>query len=370
MDAGISFDELNRKTEKEMAESLQAIDDRLYGVEITEAMALATDPEEEEDPYRRYGTNQYHAHVDGVTDKELIQWQSIAPFLRVEGTSIHHLCPSYEDLFSIKAAEKNNDGIESVLNEEGFVYADSRIHGHGSLCVDWTAYKDSVIFTPSTYTYLNPTPPTCIKPTSASHTHNSTTSTDMDFDEEGQFSLHLIGKACTFFARDPSVQEEEDGDVDIDEVHGILEETIEVHCDPAEKTSSYYKDPDEWPPSGPPSTGTDGALPWTGTFPVSPLAVQQEECVAILTEGIWSDVVDALRPMIETVVRASHEHNLIYDDDASLSNLKVSANQEGETEGEENVQVMSFNQQEEQESGGYEAVTIVERKNSFDDWDD
>ena len=47
-------------------------------------------------------------------------------------------------------------------------------------------------------------------------------------------------------------------------------------------------------------------------LPISPKACHREEVVAALTEAVWPECVEAMRPLVQDVVRVSRENEVVY----------------------------------------------------------
>ena len=89
-----------------------------------------------------------------------------------------------------------------------------------------------------------------------------------------------------------NVDEEEDDD-ELPIVHGVLEEIVEVNNEDLRAS---------WRAMA--ADSTEQAAEADGV-PVEPNASERAEVVSILTDALWPDVVQALRPLVRRVVEAS-----------------------------------------------------------------
>ena len=282
------FEDIERSAAKGLEQALSKVEDALNEEQLVK-MEAASEPGQgpeviDMDPYRRFGENMYEAHVDRVEEKEIRQWQSAFPYYRVTGSGFNSQLLGGEQEF-----------------DEGVVMIPSPNMGDAMNVV-----------APS------PPPKEMLRGNSQYSRPNTTIKTP----KKSCGDLIVIGKQYEIH----TIAIEDDGE-GVDEQQGALEEILALDCSgediTADSSSSSSKD-----------------------IPISPNACHREEVVAALTEAVWPECVEAMRPLIQRVIRVSRENNVMYEDE----NVKIG---EGE-----------------QEEGGFMVVDVTRgRANSFDsDW--
>ena len=285
------FEEIERSAAKGLEQALSKVEDALNeepSVKVEAAGESGQGPEVTDmDPYRRFGENMYEAHVDRVEEKEIRQWQSAFPYYRVTGSGVNSQHIGGEQEFDEGIVMIPRPNVGDAMN----------------------------VVAPS------PPPKEMLRGNSQYSRPNATLKTP----EKSFSNLVVIGKQYEIHTI--AIEEEGEG---VDEQQGALEEILALDCSGEDITAD--------------SSSSNSSSSNSKDIPISPNACHREEVVAALTEAVWPECVEAMRPLIQRVVRVSRENNVVYEEE----NVKI-----GEGEGEE-----------------FMAVDVTRgRANSFDaDW--
>jgi hypothetical protein len=310
------FEEIERAATRNLGKALDDVESALYkppvekGAEKPEVAVIGDGdmpgmPDYEE--FRRFDANMYDAHTDIVEEKEILQWQSAFPFIRVEGT---HYSSAQHDL-------TDNDFGDGVV----------LVSHHGDA---------------SQMNLASPVPPSAGDAQSLerfSRTFFSTPNSRKNAD--GDVNFMVTGTKCALHMPSPAVDHEEEEEEEVDLVEGELEEDIALDrgAEPTPATSD--------------TESRERETPYDADKVISPYLCRKEEVLSILCDAVWPECVDTLRPLVERVVKVSRETGVSYYRNDDLLRRE---NQ--------------HNSMDEDSGGGFVAIGDGrERKNSFDsDW--
>jgi hypothetical protein len=278
-----SFAEVGRLEANKVQQSLLSIYERLYKEKKPEEEneVNLNKENEEEDIYQRYASVGYSAHIDCVTDNEISKWQKVFPYLMIEGkAAIIHPQPD------IPVIEDNV--INNINNNNEMEYSKS----------------EKISNSPNNDIFIEPDP--IISNLSSSSSHLSSPNSMKVDDSNPPASLicdlWVIGKSIVKQSNEICIDENEIYDEDVTTVDGILDEMIFEYYDDDTVDGNISDDEDD-------NINTNHGDP-----PIEPEGSKKYELMSIIRDGVWSDVVNDLRPFVSKLVKESNKAGLKYND--------------------------------------------------------
>jgi hypothetical protein len=266
------FEEIERTATRNLSKALDDVESTLYKPPVEKeaekpAVPVISDGDMPEvadyEEFRRFDANMYDAHTDIVEEKEILQWQSAFPFIRVEGTQYS----------SAQHGLINNDFGDGVV----------LVSPHGDC---------------SQMNLASPVPPSAGDVQSLERfprTFFSTPSSRKNVD--GDINFMVTGKKCALHMPPPAVDHEEE---EVDLVEGELEEDIAL--DRGAEPTQVVSD----------TESRERETPYDVDKVISPYLCRKEEVLSILCDAVWPECVDTLRPLVERVVKVSRENDVSY----------------------------------------------------------
>ena len=245
-----SFSRLEKNSALNTAAALNTLDSRLFekqddaissssniDAESGQSMAMPNQP-------RRFAANEYDAHTDSLETSEMVDWQCSFPYLRVVGKSNHK--------HNMVINNDNNSDVTTKSDIEQSIHVSNN-------AIEKQHLKDL-----SSKSKVKSLQPNYIDYGGLSIVGNNITVN----------CVSSAGSNKENF-KDDGIEEEKE---EIFASHGILIENFIINNEERNKKSVMNLDDK-----------------------VDPIASQKEEVLSIITDTLWADCVDALKPLVKRI---------------------------------------------------------------------
>ena len=278
---------LNLREESKTSEALQLMEARLYGETDTAECGAGDEAPEVREEFRRFESTGYDAHTDHVEQHEFRDWQRAFPYLRVRGSA----CPMPAAAASAAAVRSSGYDVDELAEGVQFVPmpAASMLAPAGA-SAEQEAEENAQIRLGDALELLIRGSRLEMQQPREHLGGRAGQRMDVMMPDAGEGAVQGEGKG-----EGEGGSEWVDGEEEIFAQDGVLEEWIEVNrCTEILDAEASEQE-------------------IIAGDPVSPDLARRAEVIAILTDAIWPECVDALRPLVERIVIESRKHNFVYD---------------------------------------------------------